>query len=95
MATIKEQHDLLEKVILGTRRNTITWKEEGDKLSALVTLKDIESQREIRVVLSKEEKEPHYKMVFNFVEHNSQDLFEVSSLEYQELGRFGDYMFKV
>ncbi len=95
MATIKEQHDLLEKVILGTRRNTITLEGKGDTLSALVTLEYIGSQREIKVVLLKKEKEPHYKMVFNFVEHNSQDLFEVSSLEYQELGRFGDYMFKV
>ena len=39
--------------------------------------------------------EPHYKMVFNFVEHNSTNLFAVSSLEYQELGSFGKYMFVV
>ncbi len=50
----KEQRDLVERVIFGTRRNEIIWKEEGkDKLSTLVRLEYIGSQRETKISLLK------------------------------------------
>lgn len=94
MAT-REQLDLVKRVILETRRNTIVWKEEEGKLSALAILDYIGSQRKIKVVLLKKEEEPHYKMVLNFVENSARDLFGVNCSEYKELGRFGSYMFGV